>query len=621
MKLWLKRLVLIAVILEVVYLAVINLALNIPHTQTLINKIKPDKFAVSWDSAWSAYPFRVNAKGIASNGQTRSQQWQVDAPAASASISLVALFFRSVNIHDLLVTDLAYMQRPRPKPDKDYAAIHQFFPVIKSRKPEDPADLTPFKRGKGWKINLLAIQGKGTHRFWIYQLQGILNGRLQTELSYQTRGGPLSLQNGMANVSIESLVINGDQQISEKGFIKGAVGFSSFVPSQTKGMKSLTFLNVDTDFDIETESLAFLNFYLSRFKGLRVDGAGKSSGHLRLEEGNLLPGSNLAVAARELSLDLLLHRAEGVGTVNINVDPDQSEDTNVNIAFQTLNAFPPDSREQLFSGHGVTFSGRGGAAIIPLEGKKPWAKLFSVIIPSAAVRNMSVYNRYIPARSPFQLVSGEAELTADIRLKPESATGFAKLQTKGLRSRIDEQEISGELTLDIHIAGGIPREMQFDVSGSSLLLDKVRVAGEHENFEQPGWQGRLDLENGQAVLKKKPRVQLKASVEISDTRPLVAILSNQRGKYGWIEKTLTLENVRGVAHAVLDRDQILIPFAFAGSGDIDFGAKGIINKQTRNGMFYVRYKKMKGVLKTRNKKRNFDVIKARKKFDEYSPSN
>ena len=43
--------------LELGYLLLVNAALNLPLTQTLLNDIRPDKFAIHWQRAWSWYPF------------------------------------------------------------------------------------------------------------------------------------------------------------------------------------------------------------------------------------------------------------------------------------------------------------------------------------------------------------------------------------------------------------------------------------------------------------------------------------------------------------------------------------------------------------------------------------
>jgi hypothetical protein len=905
MKKWLIRAVLFIAVLELIYLGVVNLALNLPWTQTLINQSRPEKFAVHWDSAWSLYPFRVQARGISANGQSFSQQWQVETPAVSASVSGFPLLQRSLNIHNLAAQDIVYHQRPRPKPDKDFAATREYFPIIKDRKPDESPPLkAPKKKGKPWKINLTDAYARGSHRIWIYQVQSAFQGDVQTDFSFETRGGPLSLGNGSVDLNLDSLVINGDREVAAQGHLKGSVELAPFVPSENKGIKALAFLKATLDIGAQTESLAYLNFYLSGFHGMKVDGAGKLSGRMVVENGKLQPGTDLAVVARELSMDLLSYRSQGAGNIKLNVKPDTPDTTDVAIEFGTLKAFHTQSQEPLLSGEGLSVTGRGGTALVPMDGEAPEARYLAVNIPSvkvpdlrvyqrylpaqwafklyggqgelqgkaevsptgfnthmklvsqdadvglkdyrfttnldmaiqadcpsialasidiagtyfrlndarlsqqqeksepwhaslavekgvvklhlpeeilkdadikqlwaalegkdvaalletgkeelklrgkisdlrwlnlllknpynmaidgagevtadvniasgwlapgtilkvhpqelivnvldyvatgggrvilevqkggqhpdlnlnvevedalfrrrdeekafienvaielqalgrgmsydgpggdveldlrilsATVKDMSVYNRYLPPQSPFAFLGGKADLSAEINLKPKTAVGFVKLKTKGMRSRIDEQNILGELTADIKLVGGVPQNMDFDISGSSLVLDRVRIAGEQKTFEQADWHARFDLKKGRAVWTKPTRIEVEAGIKMTDTRPMVAIMSNQRGKHGWLEKILTVEEVEGEVRMNMTQDQIVIPYAFAGSDDIDVGAKGIINALTRDGVFYVRFKKLHGILKIRDDDRNFDILNARKKFNEYSP--
>ena len=240
MKDWLIRAIVLVAVLEIVYLGVVNLALNMPWTQTLINQYKPEKFAVHWEHAWSWYPFRVQAHAISANGQSRSQQWELEAPAASGSISVLPLLQRSVNIRHVAAQDIVYHQRPRPKPDKDYAETRQFFPVIKDRPPQNTyvtpvaaekfatSATAPKKKGQPWKINLTDARAQGRHRIWIYQVKGAFQGELQTDLTYQTRRGPLSLSNGEVDLKLDSLVIDGDREVASNGHLKGSVEMTPF---------------------------------------------------------------------------------------------------------------------------------------------------------------------------------------------------------------------------------------------------------------------------------------------------------------------------------------------------------------------------------------------------------
>ena len=88
MKKGLSRLVSAILILVALYLIGVNLALNLPATQAYLNSLRPDRLAISWERAWSWYPLRVEFRGFAADGQTPTEQWQVDAERAAAAVSL-----------------------------------------------------------------------------------------------------------------------------------------------------------------------------------------------------------------------------------------------------------------------------------------------------------------------------------------------------------------------------------------------------------------------------------------------------------------------------------------------------------------------------------------------------
>ena len=89
-----KRILKIVVGVELIYLIMVNGLLQLQLTQDVVNKIRPEKFYVTWEQAWSWYPFRSHAEGIFANDQARTQQWEVTARSASGSISLLPLVLR-----------------------------------------------------------------------------------------------------------------------------------------------------------------------------------------------------------------------------------------------------------------------------------------------------------------------------------------------------------------------------------------------------------------------------------------------------------------------------------------------------------------------------------------------
>ena len=906
MKAWLIRIVKYLLAAEIIYLLIINVALNLPLTQTIVNSIRPDKYTVTWGRAWSFYPFRVQARTIFANGQSRSQQWQAESPAASASISLLSLLWRTVKLQDVEAQDVIYKQRPRPKPDKDYQEIRAYFPPIENRawEAENAAPSAVQKDKKPWKISIEEIFAHGSHQIWLFQVQGSFAGELRTDLSFATRGGQFSLNNGQVDIDLKSLIINGDKEVLREGRIDGSVEFLPFVPKENKGLKVFDFLNLDVNVQTETESLAFLNVYLNNFHGLRVDGTGLVQGRLHMRQGRLEDGSDVEVAARKLSVDLLDHRLEGEGRISIST-VDTSDQTNALIEFTSLNAFDTTRKVLLFSGDSVTVAAESNRSIIPaddrpfiakrlaisipavevpdlaayqaylpekwafklhggkgglqgssevtqtglhtdlkltsetadvgfkdyrftsnldlvlkaespaiaagidvsgsyvhLEGatlsnneqqsSEPWharlgisqgkislllpdevtseagflelyegikgkeivnlldsgddnilidgsisdlswlgvlvensfglsitgageikaavalsqgwlgkdskleilpqtlgvdvldysaegtgkalllveeggehpdvklvvelaqgemrrkhetqafienvrmilqALVKSVTIgekeldidlhlqvPEANIKDMSAYNQYLPPNAPMQFTGGQADLTADIKMTPDTADGYVKLRTSDISARVDQQAVEGELQADITLIDGVPENMDFDISGSSVILDNVRVAGAEASHDDENWSARFHLRNARAVWKRPIAIRLEADLDMSDSKPIVAVLANQRGKHGWLEKALTIDDVNGEAQVDIAQDRVIIPYAFATSDKIDIGAKGVITADQKNGVFYVRFRKLHGILKIKNGTRNLDVFNAREKFDQFDSS-
>jgi hypothetical protein len=233
--------------------------------------------------------------------------------------------------------------------------------------------------------------------------------------------------------------------------------------------------------------------------------------------------------------------------------------------------------------------------------------------------DVTAYNAMLPPNAPFKLLGGQADLTADVRLEPKSAAGFLKFQTRGLRSQLDEQTVAGDLILDVKLEGGVPKDMAFDITGSTLFLEGFRVAGEQQTYSGRDWRADIKLRRGQAVWRKPIKLDLEAEIGMKDSRPIVALMSNQRGKHGWLEKILTVEGIKGSARFKVDDKRALLPYAMVGSDKIDVGAKGLVDAKTREGIFYARFRKLDGILKVRDGERNFDLFGARKTFDAYKP--
>ena len=241
---FIARLVKWLLIIELIYVVLINTALQLSLTQDLVNMIRPEKFRISWDSAWSWYPFRVSAEGVSVNGQSRSQQWQVQVGSGSGSINLLPLVLKRVHVNFVDAMDVEYRQRPRLKPDKDYTAIQEHFPTIDGRQIQ-PADTSPRKSKRPWKVSLQNVRASGQLSYWIFNLQGSGEGSAVADLKIETRGGPFSMDVRDMDLRLAPAFLNGSTEVFNGGAVTGRLGFVPFVPRENKGIRMLPFLKLD----------------------------------------------------------------------------------------------------------------------------------------------------------------------------------------------------------------------------------------------------------------------------------------------------------------------------------------------------------------------------------------
>jgi len=469
---------------------------------------------------------------------------------------------------------------------------------------------------------------------------GVNDFRFSSNLDMKMNVNSPSLETGLAEISGTYLKIN-ETQISneqeqskpwhaainiEKGIIKlnldeadAGVSGASHVLQALRGQEIgplLAAADEELKINGSISDLRWLNVLLKNTYDLTINGSGEITSNVIIKDGWLETGTELAITPQEISVEVLDYAANGGGDVNLKVIkggefPDMALAINVNQA-----QFRRKLEEQAFV-ENVDIMLQAEA-----RGVKPGAErqdmTLRLQIPSAKITDMSIYNQYLPENSPLLITGGEADLVVDILLEADNADGYVRLNTDNLRAHVDEQDISAELNADIKLVGGEPRDMKFDISGSVLKLDAVKVIGESASFRDEDWAAEIQFNKAHTVWKKPIQLDVKAGIEMTDSIPIVSMMENQKGKETWLTKALTIDDVKGDINLQIANEQIVIPYAFAGSDNIDVGAKAIINRENRNGMVYVRYKSLKGLLKINDGKRNVDILKVKEKFDAYS---
>ena len=893
------------VLIELLYLVVINGLLYLPYTQTVVNSIRPEKFHATWERAWSWYPFRVHVRGLAANGQSRSQQWQIASPSVAGSIAVLPLLLKRVWVNDVRVTDIQYRQRPRLKPDRNYDQLLPYFAPIQGRG-VIAADTSPRPNKRPWHIAVDGIRASGEHDYWIYQARGKVRGELLADLTFVTRGGPFSLDAHHLDLAFDSLKLNNTEEAFSAGTLRGALDFAPFVPRENKGVAMLKFLSADAQLQFDAKSLAFINLFTGDFKGMSVDGYGRVAGHLRLRRGDVLSGTDLSVAAQDLLVKVMGHAISGDGEITMALGEATGELLDLTFVYNDLQVEHIGDRKPLLVGQGLRMTIGGNGRVLPTPGEinatrslaffldgltvpdlsllqhylpakwplqlyagtgqlqgmasmspgviqvdlaldssaadlgageyrfvtnleaaikldnpsvstqrtriagsyirlgdarlsrevadneESWdASLtlnegyFSLLgeqykkqgdmvvdllqelegsaarellsrssasidfsarvsslawidvllggqyntsvsgsgevegvieleaalpipgtevqvrsreltleildyvstgdgsinlgvsegdvdpdwslavtladadfrrtheelaviqgvemeisaliedvdfqreedrdmslglkISSGQVTDMSVFNAYLPPDSPLQLTGGTAGLSADILLQRDNARGWVKLVSEGIQAEADTQSIAADLELDVLLGGGVPRDMQFDISGSRMRLSNVRVSGDDQEFDQREWSASIELVRGHTTWSVPLRLDMEAQLHMSDTRPIVALFDNQGWRPEFLLKMMTVDDINGTASIRARDRKITISDALLTGDKIEIAAKATISPLGRDGVIYARYKKADALVKMTGGKKNVDIIRVREKFDAYEP--
>ena len=624
-----KRILISLLALELGYLVVVNGALQLAITQDLVNKIRPEKFYVSWERAWTWYPFRVHAEGVFANGQARTQQWEVTATSASGSISLLPLILKHVYLSDIQAENIDYRQRPRLKPDIDYSSKLAYFPEIQGREVV-PVDTDEQKKKRPWKIHMNGLQALGEHRFWVYNMQGTASGSAAGNLYTETRRGAFWLDVEEFELDLGPAFLNGNAEAFHGGTAAGSLGFSPLVRAEYPGRRMLRFGYLDADLDLAVDSLDFINMFAGNLGNFNITGAGRVQGHLSVSDGFVRAGTQLSATAENLSVDMYDINVLGKGVVNIHTPETEDIPLGLDVQYDQLTATRAEETAPFLIGETLHLEYRGSNFITPdpslgladlwddEEARQRRANnSLNLFVDSATVPDMSALNYHLPPETTLQFAGGTTELNAEVFFGEESMGGSIQLDSVATQVQIDEQRLKADLDIDMNLAGGNPRNFTADFSGSTLRLFNVYVEGEKEQFEGDYWSTSLEVTSGEGRFTQSIELRAKSLITVSDTRPLVALFKNRSRTPKWLGNMMSVKNLNGEAEMQLTGGKLKVPLAYVDSEKAEVGIKATFFEGEREGVVYARFKKLDTLVKRLDGKRNVDVIKSREKFEAY----
>lgn len=550
MKRILIRVVVVLLLVEVAYLAVANVVLNLPATQSYLNQLRPERITYKWDRAWTWIPFRVHITGFSLNGQSWVQQWQLTAPEISGSLGLLPLFAGTLHFGDIETADIDLRFRPRPSPDRDDSAIRPFYPTIEGRNPDLAADPVPTQT-PGWKIVADVANITGQNQIWFGGTRLSLDGDLGFLMTRQNRNGPLSLADGRLDAAVKSLNVDG-RQIAETGTIKGTFDVATYLPQENRRLKVLPFLTMDLDIDLPVDEFDFLDFYLKTVSGLKLAGNGSLKGHVGFDKGNLIAGTNLAVIADTLAVDMTYYSASGAGSVAIEVDEASPDTLDMTYRLSTLSAFHEPAHETLFTGENLEIDVERVPWVVPGQDRAKQLRRVVLTIPKVTVPDIKAYQSYLPDRWNANILGGTGSLEGRAEISVEKVDFDLTLGSENASVQFETDSFETGLKLGIKAVGeAVGTKARVDISGTYLDLDDSLLKTKRGDNETP-WQVHLAITEGEAdfnlpegadVKAGDPSTQFIGFWSLFHEKDMKALLATLSGK---LKATLTVSDLNWV---------------------------------------------------------------------------
>ncbi len=179
-----------------------------------------------------------------------------------------------------------------------------------------------------------------------------------------------------------------------------------------------------------------------------------------------------------------------------------------------------------------------------VEGLASSLEAISLDLTNAHVADITRFP--IPAVDDFTLDSGEVLVETHATLTRENG-GEATIDVhgKGIDASYGEVAMKGDLSLDLNVATDDVRDRRFDFTDSGLKIDMVSI--EDGKKSDTNWYFHLDMTEGWLHLKDPGEIFCSAEIRMKDTRPLIAILGQEKKIFNRLKGILNFEDLEAEA--------------------------------------------------------------------------
>lgn len=615
-KFWIG-LVLVIGTIELVWVIGANWALSSEWVTAKINN-KPEKLQVQWDSARTLIPGIINLEGLSVRGQSRKQQWYVELAGGRVHLSLVALATKTFKTYSFNGSGLDFRLRKRQLPEDPPLKTAEFAPEIPGIAADEPPMPPKMKTKKAnpWMIVLHDVHIDEFEQLWILAMRLEAQGSIDADMSIELGGGALSMKRVRMNLTRAEFIAMGNPVMQDMQLGIDA-RMDPFLPKEAKGFDVLKSLSGSVSLSGKSKGAGLINGLLANIETVEVGSpGGQVDGLVHIEQGVLAPGTKIDFSSEGGWVDIVDWRATGLLALQSKVE--QAEDgvsTKVALALTDVALTQREGTEPLLAGADLELTADAGKLDISggVQGLASALEAISLDLANAHVADITRFP--IPAVEDFTLDSGEVLVeTHAVLTRDNGGEASIDVHGQGIDASYGEVAIKGDLSLDLNVTTDDVRDRWFDFTDSGLKIDMVTI--EDGKKTDKGWYFHLDMTEGWLQLKDPGEIVCSAEIKMKDTRPLIALLGQEKKIFNKLKGILNFKDLEGEADIEIAAKSMEIEnFDIDGEG-LKLKANLQVRDKKSSGILYTKFHGIPIAVDLRGEKKDFIFRKPLKWYEK-----
>jgi len=621
---WAIRVGIAALVFEIFYLVAANAFLRTGLLTDLINK-KPEKMSITWDSAVTYLPGFATVSNFELRSQTRKDQIYLRVATADTRISLVKLIFKTIHIRGVDAKDVDFRYRERldrpPKagqeedPDKGLMNT-EFWPEIPGlSNPPDPKpeDLYPLKKKKRpWTIKITGAEVGGPIKAAFGDFLMVGGGWVGGGVTVKPRE-TITIHRGRLGLD-STRVSFGPAVVTDDLALNADLQFEAFPAKGAKLPDILGGISGELSLAGTLSEKAAVSHVIT--PGITTFGAGTIAADLTLKKGIVRAGSEYSLQSDDFHLWVMGLDASGSATVSGKAVKESGEHvTRMDVVFGGFQFVDPNSGSVDISGTGIVLNAEWSG--FSIAGTVP-AALVGLDLPTAEIHDVSTFNALIPDDAGLALDSGTGQITAKLEIRERVATGTLDLVAGEIDLESKGNHLRGDLEVHATLAEGDLPAKHFDLSGTTILVDKIinKELSEKKQEKLAPWYCKVGITQGNITFGKPMTMDGSVSLTMYDTRPVMGLLKKLDAGPKLLSLAPTIKNVDGTLGLSLGKGYFSFDdLDMTGDGFESLGWMDIRNKKS-NGRLFVKFKSVMAGVAFDEGKSKFHLSKPRKWFEE-----